>query len=240
MSGIQGLVRWQNCRIYEWTVHNTAMITWHTDDDSNNDDDNYHQQLTVKMAEWQSWAKWASKLPWGQKMPPTPILLPHLIPSVSPPLPRLGSHQHSFQPPGGTKLSEVRGTLWLDKMLQNDSDNNDNEFHVSQSWSHGCLAELTHPIKLLQVQREIRLIIPHSFGILAQRKPHLMLHRCTTWGNISSKSIKVRIITLSRRRSGISQLSLWEHVHAICVYGLWQSVKHFVPNNVCKDYIFYG
>lgn len=45
----------------------------------------------------------------------------------------LGAHRHSLQPPGGTKLSGVRGTLWLDKMLQNDRDNNDNEFHVSQS-----------------------------------------------------------------------------------------------------------
>lgn len=50
-----------------------------------------------------------------------------------PPHPPLSSHQHSFQPPGGTKLSGVRGTLRLDKMLQNDRDNNDNEFHVSQS-----------------------------------------------------------------------------------------------------------
>ena len=51
-------------------------------------------------------------------------------PPSSPPTTTTTTH---LQPPGGTKLSGVRGTPWPDKMLQNDK--NDNEFHVSQSYS---------------------------------------------------------------------------------------------------------
>lgn len=68
---------------------------------------------------------------------------PSSSPPHSPPPPSsLPSHPYlrsahtttgSSLPPGGTKLSGVRGTPRLDKMLQNDRDNNDNEFHVFQS-----------------------------------------------------------------------------------------------------------
>lgn len=62
-------------------------------------------------------------------LPPPP---PH-PPSPHPPIPAvppLSTHQL----PGGTKLSGVRGSLRLDKMLQNDRDNNDN----FMSPSHGA------------------------------------------------------------------------------------------------------
>lgn len=132
----------RNSRISQITVtgfmnehRGAALITWHPDEGNNNDDDNYHQQLKAKMAEWQSRARWASKLPRGMEYQP-PLHIPPLAFS-SPPLPPIPSPptlgSHPFQPPGGTKLSGVRGTLQLDKMLQNDRDNNDNEFHVSQS-----------------------------------------------------------------------------------------------------------
>lgn len=109
------------------------------------------------------------KAPWRTGAHPRPLSCS--LPPIVPLLP-LGSHHQSFQPPGGTKLSEVRGTLRLNKMLQNDRDNNDNEFHVFQSQSQRCLAGLTCPIKLLQVQQEIELLsqILLSITPLAERR----------------------------------------------------------------------
>lgn len=69
------------------------------------------------------------KLPGGTGALPALLLLllPH-PPTL--PLPPLSTHQL----PGGTKLTGVRGSLRLDKMLQNDRDNNDN----FMSPSHGA------------------------------------------------------------------------------------------------------
>lgn len=128
-----------------------AAISWHADEDNNNDDDNYHQQL--KKAKWPNdraeLNEHQSSL--GDTNPPPPS---------SPLTLRRSHHQRccrrSLLPPRGTKLSGVRGSLRPDKMLQNDRDNNDNEFHVSQSWRQRCLAGLTAPIKLLQVQQEMK------------------------------------------------------------------------------------
>lgn len=86
---------------------------------------------------------------------------PSLPPSLHPYLRSAHTTTGSSLPPGGTKLSGVRGTLRLDKMLQNDRDNNDNEFHVFQSWNQRCLTGLTCLIKLLQVRWEI--IITDAF-----------------------------------------------------------------------------
>lgn len=74
------------------------------------------------------------KLPGGTGALPAPLLPlphpPHPPHPPTPPLPPLSTHQL----PGGTKLSGVRGSVWLDKMLQNDRDNNDN----FMSPSHGA------------------------------------------------------------------------------------------------------
>lgn len=67
---------------------------------------------------------------------------------------------------------------------------------MSSSHRAGCLAGLTCPIKLLQVQL-VKLIIPDSYVIYLKKRPCLILHRCTTTVDISLQVLAIKITNQS-------------------------------------------